>query len=66
MSYPVVCLKSIESVGYIEQLLKSESHNGFPVVDVNDVSFPPTFLKLICFNLYFGGHACFIDSRYNC
>ncbi|XP_049852821.1 H(+)/Cl(-) exchange transporter 7 isoform X4 [Schistocerca gregaria] len=33
MSHPVVTLKTIENVGHIVDVLKSEEHNGFPVVD---------------------------------
>ncbi|XP_054707765.1 H(+)/Cl(-) exchange transporter 7-like [Uloborus diversus] len=42
MSYPVVCLRTIEKVGNIERILKTESHNGFPVVDVSDDSYDNT------------------------
>lgn len=37
MSYPVVCVRTNEKVGFIENMLKTESHNGFPVVDVTEV-----------------------------
>lgn len=33
MSKPPVCIKLREKVGYIVQILKTYSHNGFPVVD---------------------------------
>ena len=33
MSTPVICFKTTENVGRIVDILKSESHNGFPVVD---------------------------------
>ncbi|GIX72547.1 hypothetical protein CEXT_466571 [Caerostris extrusa] len=39
MSYPVVCLKCIEKVGFIEHILKTETHNGFPVVEIKEGSF---------------------------
>ncbi|XP_015920851.2 H(+)/Cl(-) exchange transporter 7 [Parasteatoda tepidariorum] len=39
MSYPVVCLKVVEKVGFIEHMLKTESHNGFPVVDITESSY---------------------------
>jgi hypothetical protein len=33
MSHPVVTFNTVESVGRIVDVLKSESYNGFPVVD---------------------------------
>lgn len=39
MSYPVVCVRSVVKVGYLEDILKKESHNGFPVVDITEVRF---------------------------
>lgn len=33
MSHPVTTLKTIENVGHIVHVLKSETYNGFPVVD---------------------------------
>lgn len=39
MSYPVVCVRSVEKIGFIENMLKTESHNGFPVVDVTEDSY---------------------------
>merc|ERR1719468_176700 len=33
MSHPVVTLSPIETVGHLVDILKSTSHNGFPVVD---------------------------------
>ncbi|XP_055954224.1 H(+)/Cl(-) exchange transporter 7-like [Argiope bruennichi] len=39
MSYPVVCFKTIEKVGFIEHILKTETHNGFPVVEIKEGSF---------------------------
>ncbi|XP_017769929.1 PREDICTED: H(+)/Cl(-) exchange transporter 7 [Nicrophorus vespilloides] len=33
MSHPIASLKNVENVGYIAQLLKDTSYNGFPVVD---------------------------------
>ena len=38
MSHPVVTLNMVENVGRIVDVLKTESYNGFPVVDtLNDV-----------------------------
>ncbi|GFY55986.1 hypothetical protein TNIN_288231 [Trichonephila inaurata madagascariensis] len=39
MSYPVVCLKTVEKVGFIEHILKTETHNGFPVVEIKEGSY---------------------------
>ena len=33
MSHPVTTLRTTEKVGRIIDILKSEPHNGFPVVD---------------------------------
>jgi chloride channel 7 len=33
MSYPVVTFNTVETVGHIVDVLKSETYNGFPVVD---------------------------------
>lgn len=36
MSHPVTVLRTKEKVGRIVEILKSESHNGFPVVQDYD------------------------------
>ena len=36
MSYPVICLKTIESGNNIERILNAVNHDGFPVVDDNN------------------------------
>lgn len=38
MTHPVVVIREVESVGRIYDILKSTSHNGFPVVDDFDPS----------------------------
>ena len=53
MSYPVVCVRSVEKVGYIENILRTESHNGFPVVDVTEVRFHLIEFLIVQFLLYY-------------
>jgi len=42
MSHPVTVLRTKEKVGRIVDILKSESHNGFPVVQDYDPDSVPT------------------------
>lgn len=36
MSHPVICVQAIEKVSHIVHLLRTTTHNGFPVVDLTD------------------------------
>ncbi|KAF4520380.1 hypothetical protein B566_EDAN012885 [Ephemera danica] len=36
MSHPVITLRSVESVATVVDILKSQSHSGFPIVDVTE------------------------------
>lgn len=52
MSYPVICLRPIETVANIIDVLKVTSHNGFPVVDINeDDNSTKTFVKCAALNV---------------
>ncbi|KAI5723524.1 hypothetical protein M8J76_007564 [Diaphorina citri] len=37
-SHPVICLRPLETVGNIIDVLKATSHNGFPIVDVEPMT----------------------------
>lgn len=41
MSHPVIVLRTQEKVGRIVDILKAESHNGFPVVQDYDPDIVP-------------------------
>lgn len=38
MSYPVIAFRGVEKVSKIIEILKTKCHNGFPVVDIDEVS----------------------------
>lgn len=45
MSAGVITLKAVERVGRIIEILEKETHNGFPVVDVNSPDMSESFLS---------------------
>ena len=57
MSAPVIKLNTIENVERIYEILRTESHHGFPVVDHRSdevrifIGFYPTYIKTIYFRL---------------